>query len=75
MSCAELVTICDLEPFHHLPDGMKPKKPIESLILTVRGQKIILDADLAEIYGVETRALNQAVKRNHDRFQTISCLN
>ena len=38
------------------------------LILTVRGQKIILDADLAELYGVETRSLNQAVKRNQDRF-------
>ena len=47
---------------------MKLKKPIESLILTLRGQKIMLDADLAEIYGVETRALNQAVKRNRDRF-------
>jgi hypothetical protein len=47
---------------------MITKKPIESLILTLRGQKIILDADLAEIYGVETRALNQAVKRNQDRF-------
>jgi hypothetical protein len=47
---------------------VKPKKPIELLIITLRGQKIILDADLAEIYGVETRALNQAVKRNQDRF-------
>ena len=51
-----------------LADTMKTKKPIELLILAVRGQKIILDADLAEIYGVETRALNQAVKRNQDRF-------
>jgi len=47
---------------------MKSRKPIETLILTLRGQKIILDADLAQIYGVETRALNQAVKRNQDRF-------
>ena len=47
---------------------MKPKKPIESLILTLRGQKIILDADLAELYGVPTKAFNQAVKRNADRF-------
>jgi len=47
---------------------MKPPKPIETLILTVRGQKVILDADLAELYGVETKALNQAVKRNEDRF-------
>jgi hypothetical protein len=47
---------------------MKPKKPIESLILTLRGQKVILDADLAELYGVPTKVFNQAVKRNADRF-------
>jgi len=43
-------------------------KPIESLILTIRGQKVMIDTDLAGLYGVETRALNQAVKRNSDRF-------
>ncbi len=37
-------------------------------IVTVRGQKVILDADLAEIYGVPTKALNQAVKRNSEKF-------
>ncbi len=37
-------------------------------ILLIRGQKVMLDADLAEMYGVETRALNQAVKRNLERF-------
>lgn len=42
--------------------------PIEPLILTLRGQRVILDADLAEIYGVQTKVLNQAVKRNADRF-------
>jgi hypothetical protein len=47
---------------------MKPKKPIESLILTLRGQKVILDADLAELYGVPTKVFNQAVKRNANRF-------
>ena len=41
---------------------------IEPLILTVRGQKIIMDQDLAVIYGVETRRLNEQVKRNADRF-------
>ena len=41
---------------------------VERLILSVRGQRVILAADLAAIYGVETRALNQAVKRNADRF-------
>ena len=47
---------------------MKPKKPIETLILTIRGQKIMLDADLAELYGVPTKRLNEQVKRNADRF-------
>jgi len=47
---------------------MKSKKPIESLILTLRGQKVILDADLAELYGVPTKRLNEQVKRNADRF-------
>jgi hypothetical protein len=47
---------------------MKRLKPIESLILTLRGRKILIDADLAAIYGVETRTLNQAVKRNAERF-------
>jgi hypothetical protein len=41
---------------------------VASLILEVRGQKVILDADLARIYGVPTKALNQAVKRNCARF-------
>ena len=47
---------------------MKPTAPIDSLILTVRDQRVILSADLASIYGVETRALTQAVRRNADRF-------
>lgn len=38
------------------------------LILTLRGERVMLAGDLATIYGVETRALNQAVKRNADRF-------
>jgi len=42
--------------------------PIESVIQTVRGEKIILDADLARIYGVTTKRLNEQVKRNLDRF-------
>jgi hypothetical protein len=57
-------------------EAMKSKRPIKSQveivphmrILTVREQRVLLDADLARLYGVETRALNQAVKRNLDRF-------
>lgn len=41
---------------------------IENLIHNIRGQKVMLDSDLAMLYGVETRALNQAVKRNIRRF-------
>ena len=41
---------------------------IEPLIITIRGQKVMLDSDLATLYGVTTKALNQAVKRNRARF-------
>ena len=41
---------------------------IETCILTFRGQRVIIDRDLAEIYGVETRRLNEQVKRNKERF-------
>ncbi len=42
--------------------------PVEKLIHIIRGQQIMVDSDLAQLYGVETRALNQAVKRNIERF-------
>jgi len=45
-----------------------PVERIAQRILYLRGQKVLLDRDLAALYGVETRALNQAVKRNADRF-------
>ncbi len=45
-----------------------PHECIERSILMIRGQKVMLDRDLAQLYGVETRALNQAVRRNIDRF-------
>ena len=41
---------------------------IGSRILTIRGQRVMLDSDLATLYGVPTKALNQAIKRNPDRF-------
>jgi len=43
-------------------------KSLEPLILVIRNQRVILDADLARLYGVTTKAFNQAVKRNADRF-------
>ncbi len=45
-----------------------PLQPIESLIHVIRDQQVMLDSDLARLYGVETRVLNQAVKRNIERF-------
>ena len=42
--------------------------PIESRIMSIRGRQIMIDRDLAELYGVETKRLNEAVKRNKDRF-------
>jgi hypothetical protein len=44
------------------------EKPIESRILVVRGQRVMLDTELAKLYGVAVKALNQAVKRNSERF-------
>ena len=45
-----------------------PDKNIQNRIFTIRGVQVIMDSDLAEMYQVETRILNQAVKRNMDRF-------
>ena len=47
---------------------IQPVEQIESLILTIRDKQVILDRDLARLYGVETRVLNQAVQRNIERF-------
>jgi hypothetical protein len=45
-----------------------PDELIEDTILLIRGKRVILDHDLARLYGVATKVLNQAVKRNLDRF-------
>jgi hypothetical protein len=45
-----------------------PQQIIESKILFIRGKKVMLDRDLSILYDVETRALNQAVRRNIKRF-------
>lgn len=55
----QLVANCD-----HLSEQID----IQSMIKTVRGQQVMLDRDLATLYGVENRVLNQAVKRNSERF-------
>lgn len=43
-------------------------EPLEPLIRNLRGERVILDSDLARVYGVEVRSLNQAVQRNQERF-------
>jgi hypothetical protein len=45
-----------------------PEEKIDRSILLIRGQEIMLDADLAVIYGISTSRLNEQVKRNKDRF-------
>ena len=45
-----------------------PAASIEKKIMLLHGQKVMLDSDLAALYGVETKALNRAVKRNRERF-------
>ncbi len=54
------ITTCDIKGIDSIS--------IESLIRVIRGQQVMLDSDLAMLYGVETRILNQAVKRNIKRF-------
>ena len=49
-------------------DAEKSLADIASQIFVVRGQRVMLDSELAKLYGVETRVLNQAVRRNRERF-------
>ncbi|MDP2928543.1 MAG: ORF6N domain-containing protein [Candidatus Omnitrophota bacterium] len=48
--------------------GLIPQEIVENKIYLIRGYRVMLDKDLARLYGVETRVLNQAVKRNAKRF-------
>ncbi|MEH2904394.1 ORF6N domain-containing protein [Segatella copri] len=56
----ELVTNCD----QLQNDEVVVTTPVESRIMSIRGKQIMIDRDLAELYGVETKRLNEAVKRN-----------
>lgn len=56
-------------------DSIVPVEVVERKIYLIRGQKVMLDADLAELYGVLTKVLNQAVKRNNERFPVDFCFN
>jgi hypothetical protein len=50
------------------PKYLIPEKRILKIIMIIRGEKVILDSDLAELYGVETRRLNEQVRRNMEKF-------
>ena len=60
----ELVANCD----QLQNDKVVVTTPVESRIMSIRGKQIMIDRDLAELYGVETKRLNEAVKRNIERF-------
>ena len=60
----ELVANCD----RLQNDEIVVTTPVESRIMSIRGKQIMIDRDLAELYGVETKRLNEAVKRNIERF-------
>ena len=70
MSVSYKVANCDLEHKRRLVVGneLAPERVIEPKIFMIRGHRVMLDRDLAELYGVETKALIQAVKRNIERF-------
>ena len=51
-----------------MEESLVPSERITDLILIIRGKRVMIDADLAKLYGVTTKALNQAVKRNQERF-------
>lgn len=51
-----------------MSNSLIPIEIIENKIYVIRGQKVMIDSDLSQMYGVETGALNRAVKRNIDRF-------
>lgn len=53
---------------HRVPRIANLPQPVESLIRVVRGEKVMLDSDLARLYGVPTKRLNEAVRRNPERF-------
>jgi hypothetical protein len=50
------------------PSELPTPEKLAPLVRLIRGERVLLDADLARLYGVDTKVLNQAVKRNGDRF-------
>jgi hypothetical protein len=65
---AKPVTVCDQSPETSPMSSAEPLERITQAILVVRGHRVILDADLADLYGVTVKRLLEAVRRNHNRF-------
>ena len=63
----ELVANCD----QLQNDEVVVTTPVESQIMSIRGKQIMIDRDLAELYGVETKRLNEAVKRNNPQIRNL----
>ena len=57
-----------MESDERTPSVCQKEDSIAALIITVRDKRVLLDSDLAAIYGVSTKVFNQAIKRNGDRF-------
>ena len=66
----EVVTNCD---YLEKSDNIFSQSKIESLILTIRGQQVMIDRDLADLYRVKTKRLNEQVKRNIEKFPPDFC--
>lgn len=66
----EVVTNCD---YLENNDKILSQSEIESLILTIRGQQVMIDRDLANLYKVKTKRLNEQVKRNIEKFPLDFC--
>jgi phage regulator Rha-like protein len=67
--CAKLIFLFQCHA-GGIMDAIVPMEVVKSRIYLLRGQKVLLDSDLAELYGVGVKVLNQAVKRNISRFPT-----
>ena len=57
-----------MKNINHTVLELQSLEQISSRVLSIRGQKVLIDADLAALYGVETKRLNEQVKRNFERF-------
>ena len=69
----EYMPIRDLKPMEKTAIGVLKPEAIQSKIFTIRGVQVMIDRDLTELYGAETKRINEQVKRNADRFPGRYC--